>query len=305
VSPGVYYSETDPDPGNMFTFTSAGVYVILIGSGPTGGFIPNINLTMTETTFSVPPGAIIYWVVSGTVTLANNVPGNFISGSSLQLNNSVTANGFFFFYNNITPANASILNLAISPQNSDIPQCLDGSTLILLGDGSTKPIREIQRGDLVSANLDCSIVHRVSRLVKQYQHPLAYIDVIVFEPNSISPGQPQNRLIISQGHPIFYRGCRYIASCFEGLHGVKRYNVGYDVHDVLNVDSNGNYYYYDLQFDDDGTFVAEGIIVQSRSPWSHLTPLPKELYFDESLYREERTEDSIHHEGKVICMRIC
>ena len=47
------------------------------------------------------------------------------------------------------------------------------------------------------------------------------------------------------------------------------------------------YTLYDLQFDDDGSYVAENVMIQSRSPWSDLTPLPKNLYYDDTRYQPE------------------
>ena len=56
---------------------------------------------------------------------------------------------------------------------------------------------------------------------------------------------------------------------------------------------------YDLQFDHDGQYVAEGVILQSRSPRSDRTPLPKELYFDQSLWIEDVTWDCFDHNLKL------
>ena len=36
-------------------------------------------------------------------------------------------------------------------------------------------------------------------------------------------------------------------------------------------------------------------MVQSRCPWSIVTPLEKHLYFDNKMYKEERTTDCLNH----------
>ena len=51
------------------------------------------------------------------------------------------------------------------------------------------------------------------------------------------------------------------------------------------------YNMWDLQFDTVGSYVANGVTVQSRHPRSYLTPMPKELYFDQNLYTDELKND--------------
>lgn len=45
-------------------------------------------------------------------------------------------------------------------------------------------------------------------------------------------------------------------------------------------------YIYDIQFEDEGTFYANGIKVDSFPPFNKGSKLPKELYFDESKYKD-------------------
>ena len=55
------------------------------------------------------------------------------------------------------------------------------------------------------------------------------------------------------------------------------------------------YCIYDLQFENDSSYVANGIMVQSRCPRSEISPLPKELYFDQELYTDEIVWDTYDH----------
>jgi hypothetical protein len=48
--------------------------------------------------------------------------------------------------------------------------------------------------------------------------------------------------------------------------------IGNDGEDICSL--------YDLQFDHDGIYVANGVIVRSRCPRSEVTQLAKDLYFD-------------------------
>jgi len=51
------------------------------------------------------------------------------------------------------------------------------------------------------------------------------------------------------------------------------------------------YQLWDLQFETVGTYVANGVTIQSRNPRSNLTPLSKDLYFDQSLYDGDLIDD--------------
>jgi hypothetical protein len=50
---------------------------------------------------------------------------------------------------------------------------------------------------------------------------------------------------------------------------------------------------YDLQFEVETYYYAEGLESQSRSPFCHLSPLPKELYFHQELYRDIQVPDCL------------
>ena len=153
--------------------------------------------------------------------------------------------------------------------------CVAGNTQILLADGQTKKIQDIQRGDLV-IDSDKKI-HKVCRVCKETTDHRSLIDLIVINPDSLGQGQPQQQLIVTPNHPIFYRGCRRPAKCFVNLTGVK----------LLDRVPAGNFlgegesslFLYDLQFETDGSYIANGLEVQSRCPYSDLSPLPKDIYF--------------------------
>ena len=124
--------------------------------------------------------------------------------------------------------------------------------------------------------------HRVARLCEIGLDPHQLIDLVWFEPETLSQGLPSQRLGITDNHPIIYLGARRPAHCFTHLKGVSHQRT----RDLTRL--------YDLQFDHDGTYFANGLEVQSCSPKSAEKPLPKELYFDQSLYSEEAVWD--HYE---------
>ncbi len=173
-----------------------------------------------------------------------------------------------------------------------LPICLSGSAEILLADGSKKQIQNIQRGDIIINNKQQNF--KVCKLCKETIIGQTYIDLMVFNPNSLGVGLPNQKLIMTPNHPIFYQGYRRPAQCFENFQGVQL--VKKVIAESLLGSENGQSFLYDLQFEVDGSYIANGIEVQSRSPYSILDPLPIELYNDKSLYSNEKVWDSYDQE---------
>lgn len=180
-----------------------------------------------------------------------------------------------------------------SPQNLVVFKmrsltCVTGDTKILMNDGSTKLIKEIRRGDLVAHN------HQVACLCRERIDSVSHIDLMVFEKNCLG-NCPNEQLVITPNHPIFYKNARRPAKCFKNCPGVtmiKNKPVNQMQH---LLDASKDIYLYDLQFDHDGSYFANGVEIQSRSPYSRYGPLPQELYFDQSLYSNNQVWDSLDH----------
>ena len=176
--------------------------------------------------------------------------------------------------------------------------CVVRGTQILMDDGRLIPIEQIQRGDLVVG--DQGIRSRVAEINKQVVAPNSTLNLIEFPPNCLGIGFPSTRLLVTPNHPIVYKGARRPAKCFRYLPEIIEH-VGIQAKDHLPSEPDGTtYFLYDLQFDDDGSYIANGVTVQSRSPWSDLTPLPKELYFDPTRYRKEHNWDGFNHQLPLI-----
>jgi hypothetical protein len=171
--------------------------------------------------------------------------------------------------------------------------CVDRNTLILLPDGSYKPIYQLKRGDYVAADLDLKKSYRISRVTISSHTRDKKMAVSVFEPNAFGEDKPFQKLTITGGHPIFYEGKRCLAWCFKKI---STYYEDIEGDKIFALSEQGVVDVYDLQFDEPGSYVANGVKVQSRSPWSSATPLPKELYYDVSKYREEKGDDIYTHE---------
>jgi hypothetical protein len=171
--------------------------------------------------------------------------------------------------------------------------CVAENTQILMLNGSKKSIQEIKRGDIVAGDPDFKKNHMVARLNVSYLHCETPIDIIKVRPGTFGENVPNQSLIITANHPIIYGHERKPAKCFIKFPGVTHYKK-IRSKDLINVPGQLNL--YDLQFDHDGTYVANGVTVQSKCPRSESTPLPKELYFDHNLYTNETTWDSYDHD---------
>ena len=175
-------------------------------------------------------------------------------------------------------------NVTTQAQVSVVP-CVCVDTLITMEDGTEKPIQLLQRGDLIRSG------HHVARVARVCQYPIKQgmiLDLIVISAGCLGKSPSQN-LRITPNHPIFYQGARRPARCFGHFHG-----VSYEK-------SNGPSCVYDLQFDHDGSYWANGVEIQSCSPQSFLNPLPQKDYLDPSLYVSDLVWDS-YDQPLPLCM---
>jgi len=160
--------------------------------------------------------------------------------------------------------------------------CLTKDSMVLMIDGSIKPIQEIKRGDVVSTG------HTVARLCQIELNPVVKTELINIGSHSLDTNIPNKELRLTGNHPIIFAHARRPAKCFTHISGISTITI--DGIDCL----------YDLQFDHDGTYIANGVEVQSCSPRSIINPLPYELYYDQSLYSEELVWDTYEQELQLI-----
>lgn len=62
---------------------------------------------------------------------------------------------------------------------------------------------------------------------------------------------------------------------------IKRYTLAKN---ILPTNDDASYFLYNIQLETDGYFIANGLVVDSISPFSNILPLPRELYIDDNLY---------------------
>ena len=166
--------------------------------------------------------------------------------------------------------------------------CVAKDTNILMADRTIKSIQYVQRGDLIAGDLNGTI-NKVARVVRTKMSGITPIALMKFEKDSIAENQPNNDLIISTAHPILHNGNRYRAKCLRKRRGAKYYNKNNTkARDILPLDVDAETYsLYNIQFEHDGYFVANGVVIDSVPVLSDRYPLPRELYFNPELYNVE------------------
>jgi hypothetical protein len=163
--------------------------------------------------------------------------------------------------------------------------CLLSNTDIILKNGQIKQIQDIERNDEVVGDVDNQLFYQVSRVCKQQLNPNTLLNIVRIHKDVLGNNYPSKDLYITENHPIFYNNKRRPAKCFRMLDGVEF------LEKVKISEVSTDCTLYDLQFDVDGSFIANQLQVQSRSPFSNLTPLPRELYLNDQLYEDIRVWD--------------
>lgn len=172
-----------------------------------------------------------------------------------------------------TPTTGSFGPLVSGP----IP-CVAFGTEIQMADGTSKPIQQVKRGDIV-VTLDGT--SNVARLLVDKLGPNQNAKVVKMEKGSLN-GLPNADLLITSKHPIIYQNSRIPARCFLRNPGISIVET-----ENLPLNENDERCLYDLQFETNGSYMANGLVVQSRPPSSYISPLPKELYFNEGVETKE------------------
>lgn len=147
---------------------------------------------------------------------------------------------------------------------SSEPVCVIGDTRILMSDGTFKKIKYIVRGDEVITDKENNTVNKVANVVSSY-----YDGYII----KIPKGKLQNirSVYLSGGHPVWINNNRNRIYS-KKLPGIEKIQI----HQLL----------YNLQFEEEGSFYAETIKMDSLSPNFYRNKMPQQLYFDQFKYNE-------------------
>jgi hypothetical protein len=175
--------------------------------------------------------------------------------------------------------------------NNDTTRVLD-DTLILLANGQWKKVQNLARRDSI-AGKDGSALPLCRLIVKDIS--ASRIDFIAVPKDAIAPGMPMNDLYCRKHHYFLYGDKLYAAESFLSFPGVRRIR-GY-AKEVLGKELSklSKLRMYDLQFETEGFYIAEGLLCPSRSPYDADDPLPRELFFDKGLFRMGIPKSQLDH----------
>jgi len=140
--------------------------------------------------------------------------------------------------------------------------CFIGTTKITMGDMTIKKIKDIKRGDIILTDIKTGKTNKVARLTESLMS-----ENFILIPQGLI--KYSDEIICSCLHPFWINDDknRILAKNIEGVEKVNLSDV-----------------FYNIQFEDEGTYYVEGVKVDSLSPNHRKNRLPYELYYDKTKY---------------------
>lgn len=265
-----------PNPIVITYDISAGASIVLSGFNITTGSAIDIEFSLTITDNGLGGGTISHGLVGNTVTWPIS---EFINTLALDPTNVVSFQLDIFNDSDIVPLNATAESIDF------VFICVARDTRILMADGTEKLIQDIKRGDCIAEDINAKKLSCVARVLHTKLPGAAPVALMKMPAHSLGFNQPHSETIITTSHPILFNDSRYRAKALRNINGIKYYNrKDTCAADILPVNSDGSYSLYNIQFEHDGYFVANGLSVDSVPVFSTSTPLPKVYYFNDTLY---------------------
>ena len=191
---------------------------------------------------------------------------------------------------------ANITSKGINSNNAAILfnyYCLAATTKILMADGTEKMIKDIKRGDFVYGDVNRTIVNKVSRVNISSVFPGTRLPLIRISKGALGNGLPTEDIIGTKTHTFVWKGVRKPLNCFLNIKGVIEETGVVD--EILPLNDKNELALYNLVFDHDANYVANGVESQAHSPYSKIGPLDKKDYFDKKNYRKKRSWRCANH----------
>ena len=140
--------------------------------------------------------------------------------------------------------------------------CILGTTSILMLDGTTKQIKDIKREDEVITNIETKEHKKVAQIVTSIHDGF-----LISIPKDLLGNT--NDIIMTGGHPIWVNNDknRVYSKNIDGVTGLTFTET-----------------FYNLQFEDESVYYAEGLKIDSLSPNFCGNKLPKSLFFNTLKY---------------------
>jgi hypothetical protein len=227
-----------------------------------------------------PPGenslGKIYWFVGDSI--APDAEAITVGPGTITRGHLITYQSIVFESNTGVPNSGSVHNGGAFSRNGSVtlsdteiypfnPVCFIGSTQVLMFDNTYKSIKDIKRGDIIIEDIKTRKMNVVARMSKTN----VFLNTIV---NKIPKGLIGNTddLICSE-HPIWCNKDqnRIFPSKIDGCEKVTLLEP-----------------LYNIQYEDEGTFYANGIKVDSLPPYTPSFKLPKKLYFHPEKYDDTK-----------------
>jgi hypothetical protein len=185
-------------------------------------------------------------------------------------------NLFMFTSDNVKRGRQAIL--LYRPDIANAPICVGKYTKVLMADNTEKEIWQIERGDYVCGDLKKKTIHKVAKVIRRKISADTRIRVVEINKGSLGFNMPNTDLLMTASHPIVWNDVRTRAKNFSHWDGVK-FHKDVSTKEILPVEDDGTYVLYDLIFEDNGYYIANGLTVQSHSPCCVIEPLEEKLYF--------------------------
>lgn len=147
--------------------------------------------------------------------------------------------------------------------------CVIGSTKILMANGEYVQIKDIKMGDVLLEDIATGKTNIVSRIVKNNVKSLGKMI-----PKGLIGNTSQ--IVCARNHPIWINNEKNRIKA-KHIKGTKRVLINEPL--------------YNIQYDDFGTFYAEGIKMDSLPPVKNIDSLPLDMYIDKSKYYQERSDN--------------
>ena len=122
--------------------------------------------------------------------------------------------------------------------------CITGDALITMFDGTKKRIEDIKRGDLILNDINTNNIKKVAKLLKMH-----IIDKLIIIPKNLLGNE--HDIICTKNHPIWVNDDKNRISA-KYIIGTKKIQM--------------NTFVYNIQYEEEGTFYAHGIKMDSVSP---------------------------------------
>lgn len=186
------------------------------------------------------------------------------------------------------------LGAVLSPGNtgsflsmSSSIRCVAENSMILTTEGYI-PIQNIKRGDKCLVHGE---IYTVARLIKEELQKNDDAEIVLIKKNALEGGVPERDTILCSEHYIYYKNKRRLVKSLMAFLDIE-IKKG-KVCDLLPFASDGKIYFYDIQYEEEGKYIVNNLVSQSRSPFAKKSPLVKELYFNKNKYKNILVDNTL------------